>query len=275
MAASRVRRHRRQVAYQKVQDGTRHPRCDPLQSRLTPVPVPADQHDGMTGTGEPQRDPPADAAGRPCNDAYRHVRMRFVTPRPANIRRKEWLHAAMRRIVAIQDCTAIQGSIRMPGTTGLLPVRLDGKRVAITGGAGGIGRVMADSFTAAGAAVFVSDIDEVALAACPHPSMVADAGRAADLDRLHGPRALAALGGLDVLVNNAGHRRPDQAGRADQPGGAGRNAAGVPGQPVPLRPACRAGAAGGRRRRHHQPQFRGGEVRISPSVRPMRRRNGA
>ena len=36
-----------------------------------------------------------------------------------------------------------------------LPVDLSGQRVLITGGAGGIGRVMADSFVACGARVFV------------------------------------------------------------------------------------------------------------------------
>ena len=92
-------------------------------------------------------------------------------------------------------------------TTVLLPVKLVGLRVAITAGAGGIGQVIADSFAEAGAAVFVSDIDEAALAACRHPSMYADAGRVADLDAFM-DAALAALGGLDVLVNNAGIAGP-------------------------------------------------------------------
>lgn len=88
-----------------------------------------------------------------------------------------------------------------------IPVRLDGKRVAITAGAGGIGRVMADSFAAAGALVFVSDIDETALAECPHPAMRADAGQVGDVDRFM-DAALASLGGLDVMVNNAGIAGP-------------------------------------------------------------------
>lgn len=88
-----------------------------------------------------------------------------------------------------------------------LPVRLDGLRVAITAGAGGIGRVMADSFAEAGAQVFVSDIDAQALAACPHPAIHADAGQAADIERFM-DTALAHLGGLDVLVNNAGIAGP-------------------------------------------------------------------
>ena len=89
------------------------------------------------------------------------------------------------------------------------PVTLDlsGLRVAITGGAGGIGRVMADSFVACGATAFVSDVDRDALAGCGHPGMFADSGREADLDRFM-DAALGHLGGLDVLVNNAGIAGP-------------------------------------------------------------------
>ncbi len=93
------------------------------------------------------------------------------------------------------------------GAKSPLPIRLDGLRVAISAGAGGIGRVMADSFAAAGARLFVSDIDAVALADCPHPSICADAGKAGDLDRFM-DAALAGLGGLDVLVNNVGIAGP-------------------------------------------------------------------
>ena len=62
----------------------------------------------------------------------------------------------------------------MQGSTAPLTVRLDGLRVAITAGAAGIGRVMADSFAACGARVFLCDVDKEALAACPHPSVFAD-----------------------------------------------------------------------------------------------------
>ena len=93
------------------------------------------------------------------------------------------------------------------GSNTPLPVRLDGLRVAITAAAGGIGRVMADSFAAAGARLFVSDIDETALAECPHPAMHADAGSASELDRFM-DAALGELGGLDVLINNAGIAGP-------------------------------------------------------------------
>jgi NAD(P)-dependent dehydrogenase (short-subunit alcohol dehydrogenase family) len=88
-----------------------------------------------------------------------------------------------------------------------VPLDLSDLRVAITGGAGGIGRVMADSFAACGARVFVSDVDEAALAECGHRSMRADAGKLADLEAFM-DAALADLGGLDVLVNNAGIAGP-------------------------------------------------------------------
>ena len=88
-----------------------------------------------------------------------------------------------------------------------LPVDLSGLRVAISAGAGGIGRVMADSFTACGASVFVSDIDATALANCPYPSIRADAGVVAEMEAFV-DAAIAHHGGLDVLVNNAGIAGP-------------------------------------------------------------------
>ncbi len=93
------------------------------------------------------------------------------------------------------------------GATTPLPVDLTGLRVAITAGANGIGRVMADSFAARGAAVFVSDIDETALAECPHAAMRADAAVVADMEGFV-DAAVAHHGGLDVLVNNAGIAGP-------------------------------------------------------------------
>ena len=95
----------------------------------------------------------------------------------------------------------------MPGATTPLTVDLTGLRVAISAGAAGIGRVMADGFAARGARVFVCDVDDAALAACPHPSLRADVG---DLRQAEGfvDSAVAALGGLDVLVNNAGIAGP-------------------------------------------------------------------
>ncbi len=88
-----------------------------------------------------------------------------------------------------------------------VPLDLSGQRVLITAGAGGIGRVMADSFVACGARVFVSDVDEAALVECGYPGMRADAGVAAELDAFMAA-GIKALGGLDVLVNNAGIAGP-------------------------------------------------------------------
>src|SRR5206468_1305462 len=88
-----------------------------------------------------------------------------------------------------------------------LTVDLGGYRVAISAGANGIGKAMADSFAACGAAVFVSDVDPVALAACGHPGLRADAGVPAECEAFV-DAAVAHLGGLDVLVNNAGIAGP-------------------------------------------------------------------
>jgi NAD(P)-dependent dehydrogenase (short-subunit alcohol dehydrogenase family) len=93
------------------------------------------------------------------------------------------------------------------GATTPLTVDLTDYKVAISAGAGGIGKVMADSFAYCGAQVFVSDIDAAAVAACGHPGMVADAGDAAACEAFV-DAAVALLGGLDVLVNNAGIAGP-------------------------------------------------------------------
>lgn len=88
-----------------------------------------------------------------------------------------------------------------------LPVNLSGLRVAITAGAGGIGRVMADSFAACGALVFVSDVDETGLAECGHKGMYANAAKVGDMEGFI-DAAVAEFGGLDVLINNAGIAGP-------------------------------------------------------------------
>jgi NAD(P)-dependent dehydrogenase (short-subunit alcohol dehydrogenase family) len=88
-----------------------------------------------------------------------------------------------------------------------LTVDLGGYRVAISAGANGIGKVMADSFAACGASVFVCDVDPASLASCEHPSMRADMGDAAQCDAFI-DAAVKHLGGLDVLLNNAGIAGP-------------------------------------------------------------------
>jgi NAD(P)-dependent dehydrogenase (short-subunit alcohol dehydrogenase family) len=78
----------------------------------------------------------------------------------------------------------------------------------ITAGAAGIGREFARAFTAAGARVFVCDIDAEALATVAKeiPGLIAqpcDMAHRAEIERMV-PDAVARLGGLDVLINNAG-----------------------------------------------------------------------
>lgn len=82
------------------------------------------------------------------------------------------------------------------------------QRVLITAGAAGIGREFARAFTEKGAKVFVCDIDEKALAAIDKelPSIIArrcDMASRTEIERMV-PEAVALLGGLDVLINNAG-----------------------------------------------------------------------
>lgn len=82
------------------------------------------------------------------------------------------------------------------------------QRVLITAGAAGIGREFARAFAANGAKVFVCDIDDKALAAIEKeiPGLTArrcDMGRRAEIEAMV-PAAVDALGGLDVLINNAG-----------------------------------------------------------------------
>ena len=89
---------------------------------------------------------------------------------------------------------------------------MNDKRVLITAGAGGIGRAIADAFLAAGAKVFVCDIDEAALGQVREQlpgvmtSMCDIADRASVASMM--AEAVATLGGLDVLVNNAGIAGP-------------------------------------------------------------------
>ncbi len=95
----------------------------------------------------------------------------------------------------------------IPEDIGALPVDLAGKRVIVTAGAAGIGAAIAGAFAARGARVHVCDVDERALVACPHPWSRADVSRRDEIGRYMG-EALSHLGGLDVLVNNAGIAGP-------------------------------------------------------------------
>jgi NAD(P)-dependent dehydrogenase (short-subunit alcohol dehydrogenase family) len=85
---------------------------------------------------------------------------------------------------------------------------LNGKVAIVTGGARGIGLATATALAQAGAAVAIGDVDEAALAAAAETSGAKFHGRL-DVTDPEGYRAFvdeveAALGPIDVLVNNAG-----------------------------------------------------------------------
>jgi NAD(P)-dependent dehydrogenase (short-subunit alcohol dehydrogenase family) len=84
-----------------------------------------------------------------------------------------------------------------------------GLRVLVTAGAAGIGLAIARTFRDHGARVHVCDVDDKALAALDkdiHKTQ-ADVSSLADVDRLFAD-VQKTLGGLDVLVNNAGIAGP-------------------------------------------------------------------
>lgn len=89
---------------------------------------------------------------------------------------------------------------------------LTGKRVLISAGGAGIGRLMAETMQQAGAKVFVCDIDAAALTdlaeANPDVGQIqCDVSDRAAVQRFF-DEGLAFLGGLDVLINNAGIAGP-------------------------------------------------------------------
>lgn len=96
-----------------------------------------------------------------------------------------------------------------------MQLNLEGLKVIITAGAGGIGKATVESFVAEGACVFVCDLDETALDALKEefPDVgtclcdVSDEGSvAAMIDE-----AVDWLEGIDCLVNNAGTTGPTKA----------------------------------------------------------------
>jgi NAD(P)-dependent dehydrogenase (short-subunit alcohol dehydrogenase family) len=84
-----------------------------------------------------------------------------------------------------------------------------GMRVLVTAGAAGIGLAIARTFRDHGARVHVCDVDDQALAKLDKDlqQTKADVASVADVDRLFAD-AERTLGGLDVLVNNAGIAGP-------------------------------------------------------------------
>lgn len=83
-------------------------------------------------------------------------------------------------------------------------MEIAGSRALVTGGGAGIGRAIVDALSREGAVVAVADLDEKAARAAPGDLAVrADVSRDEDV-RAMVAFALRELGGLNVLVNNAG-----------------------------------------------------------------------
>jgi NAD(P)-dependent dehydrogenase (short-subunit alcohol dehydrogenase family) len=101
--------------------------------------------------------------------------------------------------------------------------RFEQRRVIVTGAARGIGRGIVDAFLEEGAFVSATDVsaDVLATVQSSHPHAARLSIHAADLRDVDGvrtivPAAVAAMGGVDVLVNNAG-TQPDGAFRDVSP----------------------------------------------------------
>lgn len=103
--------------------------------------------------------------------------------------------------------------------------KLTGRRAVITGGDSGIGRAVAIAFAREGADVVLSYLPEEETDAQVTAGHVADAGRRAvafpgDVQdpsycRALVERAVADLGGIDILVNNAAYQMSKEHGLAD------------------------------------------------------------
>ncbi len=92
---------------------------------------------------------------------------------------------------------------------------IDGKRVIVTAGGSGIGRAIVDRFVAAGAQVHTCDVQQEflddAIASSDRVSgTIADVGVPDQVEALVAD-AVDAMGGVDVLVNNAGIGGPNAA----------------------------------------------------------------
>lgn len=82
------------------------------------------------------------------------------------------------------------------------------QRVIVTAGGSGIGRAIVDRFVASGALVHTCDVqsdmlEEVIASSDAVSGTLADVGKPADVETLVS-EAVAQMGGIDVLINNAG-----------------------------------------------------------------------
>jgi NAD(P)-dependent dehydrogenase (short-subunit alcohol dehydrogenase family) len=88
-------------------------------------------------------------------------------------------------------------------------VKMDvrGYRVVVTAGCSGIGRAIADAFEDAGAKVVVCDVDHTMITASSRTAFHCDVSDEAQVAAFF-EAATSHLGGIDVLVNNAGIAGP-------------------------------------------------------------------
>lgn len=85
---------------------------------------------------------------------------------------------------------------------------IDGKRVIVTAGGSGIGRAIVNRFVAAGAHVHTCDVQQESLDTVTASNdrisgTIADVGAPSDVEKVVA-EAVDIMGGVDVLVNNAG-----------------------------------------------------------------------
>lgn len=114
-------------------------------------------------------------------------------------------------LAVIRDAEAAGGwrGLDLPESPAVAARPFTGRIALVTGGAGAIGLATAQAFAAEGAAIFLVDRDEAALAGALDRLGPEHAGLACDITRQGAPaEAVAAcaarFGGLDILISNAG-----------------------------------------------------------------------